>query len=175
MEARVDERICSTIGPAEASRNGWDVIVIGAGPAGAVAAAVLARGGAAVLLIERQALPRNKVCGGCVSAAALEGLRAIGIDVAGHLCGAQRLRRAVLMAGGVRAVAPLRGGIGVSRAALDAALVREAVAAGAHLMTEASARESTLAGASRRVVVQVKGAQHALAARVVVMAAGLPG
>lgn len=41
-----------------------DVIVIGAGPAGAAAAAALAGDGARVLLLEKQTLPRVKPCGG---------------------------------------------------------------------------------------------------------------
>jgi len=42
----------------------FDVIVVGAGPAGNAAACDLARGGASVALIEKQRLPRHKTCGG---------------------------------------------------------------------------------------------------------------
>jgi geranylgeranyl reductase family protein len=44
------------------------VIVVGAGPAGATAARVLAEGGLRVLLLERRRLPRQKPCGGGISA-----------------------------------------------------------------------------------------------------------
>lgn len=44
-----------------------DVIVAGAGPAGATAALRLARAGVRVLMIERDALPRQKPCGGGIS------------------------------------------------------------------------------------------------------------
>ena len=44
-----------------------DVIVAGAGPAGATAALRLARAGLRVLMIERFALPRQKPCGGGIS------------------------------------------------------------------------------------------------------------
>ena len=40
------------------------VIVAGAGPAGAVAARTLALAGVDTLLVERSAFPRNKPCGG---------------------------------------------------------------------------------------------------------------
>ena len=55
----------------------WDVIVIGAGPAGATAARRLADAGASTLLLDKQSLPRYKVCGGGVptrTTALLDGL-----------------------------------------------------------------------------------------------------
>ena len=42
----------------------WDVLVVGAGPAGASAARVAAEAGCRVLLLERAVMPRYKTCGG---------------------------------------------------------------------------------------------------------------
>jgi geranylgeranyl reductase family protein len=42
----------------------FDVIVVGAGPAGSVTATHLARGGARVLLLDKARFPRDKPCGG---------------------------------------------------------------------------------------------------------------
>lgn len=42
----------------------WDVLVVGAGPAGAAAARVAAAGGAKVLLVDAARFPRYKTCGG---------------------------------------------------------------------------------------------------------------
>src|SRR5688572_33495727 len=47
----------------------WDAVVIGAGPAGSVAARQLALQGKRVLLVEKDKLPRDKVCGGCLGGA----------------------------------------------------------------------------------------------------------
>ena len=41
----------------------WDVVIAGAGPAGTVAATILARAGVRVLIIDRARFPRDKLCG----------------------------------------------------------------------------------------------------------------
>ena len=53
-----------TISAPEACAQAWDVIVVGGGPAGASAAREAARAGVSVLLVERERLPRYKLCGG---------------------------------------------------------------------------------------------------------------
>lgn len=45
----------------------YDVVVVGAGPAGSMCAQKLAKEGKSVLLIERDKMPRNKVCTGMVA------------------------------------------------------------------------------------------------------------
>lgn len=45
----------------------YDVLVVGAGPAGSVCAAHLARHGRRVLLLDRARFPRDKVCGDCLN------------------------------------------------------------------------------------------------------------
>ena len=49
----------------------FDAVVVGAGPAGSTAAFHLARGGASVLLADRATFPRDKPCGGGLTARAL--------------------------------------------------------------------------------------------------------
>jgi geranylgeranyl reductase family protein len=55
-------------------KRSFDIAVIGAGPAGSVAAMVLARAGRSVALIEKERMPRYKTCGGGVVSRALADL-----------------------------------------------------------------------------------------------------
>lgn len=48
----------------EESSSVWDVVVVGAGPAGASAAYAAAVAGRRVLLLEKAEIPRYKTCGG---------------------------------------------------------------------------------------------------------------
>src|SRR5215211_3318238 len=55
-----------------------DVLVVGAGPAGSIAALVLARVGVRVTMIDRARFPRDKLCGDTLNPGALsilDGLR----------------------------------------------------------------------------------------------------
>jgi geranylgeranyl reductase family protein len=52
----------------------WDVVVVGAGPAGARSAHAARTAGADVLLVERQTLPRYKLCGGGLLQVSLDSL-----------------------------------------------------------------------------------------------------
>ena len=53
----------------------FDVLVIGAGPGGSIAATVLARAGARVCLVDRAAFPRPKLCGDTLNPGACAVLR----------------------------------------------------------------------------------------------------
>ena len=50
-----------------ATQPEWDVIVVGAGPAGASAARAAAEAGASVLLLDKARFPRYKTCGGGIT------------------------------------------------------------------------------------------------------------
>jgi flavin-dependent dehydrogenase len=110
-----------------------DVLVIGAGPAGAAAARVLGQAGARVELVEAGALPRHKLCGEFVSPEASADLGALGLDLAAS--GAIPLHAVRVESRGRAAEAPLVA-VAIERRVLDAGLVDAAVASGARLRTE---------------------------------------
>jgi geranylgeranyl reductase family protein len=56
-----------------------DVIVVGAGPSGSAAATALVQQGRDVLLIDREAFPRDKTCGDGIPASAIEVLYSLGM------------------------------------------------------------------------------------------------
>jgi len=59
-----------------------DVLVVGAGPAGCLAAVELVRQGIDVLVVERSPFPREKVCGDALLEDSLEVLESVGLDEA---------------------------------------------------------------------------------------------
>lgn len=59
-----------------------DVVVVGAGPAGTAAAAVLAKAGRSVMVIDKAVFPRDKCCGDGLTTLALRELDDLGLDPA---------------------------------------------------------------------------------------------
>jgi geranylgeranyl reductase family protein len=59
----------------------YDAIVVGSGPGGAIAASVLAERGKSVLLADRQAFPRDKICGDGLPTNVMAMLRNLGVEV----------------------------------------------------------------------------------------------
>ena len=59
----LDEKVEWQHPPASISDTHWDVVIIGAGPAGAIAALHLAAANHKVLLLDKEHFPREKVCG----------------------------------------------------------------------------------------------------------------
>jgi menaquinone-9 beta-reductase len=110
-----------------------DVVVVGAGPAGAVAALVLARAGVRVRVLDRARFPRFKLCGDSVNPGALAILTRLGL--AAVVDGALPVDGMIVTSeSGVRAEGRYgdgRQGRMISRHRLDDALLAAARAAGA--------------------------------------------
>jgi geranylgeranyl reductase family protein len=69
-------------GAAHASEDAkrYDAIVVGAGPSGSSCAALLAKKGAKVLLLDKEKFPRDKPCGDAIGGKALNVLAELGIE-----------------------------------------------------------------------------------------------
>lgn len=126
-----------------------DVVVVGAGPAGASAAIVLARSGQRVILADRARFPRDKCCGDGITGAALPRLRDLGLDPT-KVASWRGVDRTVFVSPSGRGV-PLstsssRGAVLAiaTRADLDAALVDVARAEGVRVIEEARLESATV-------------------------------
>lgn len=165
--------IRATLDASEISTRRWDLLVAGAGPAGAMLAHRVAAEGMAVLLVDRQAFPRDKVCGGCLSARTIEELHRAGLGAIVDNLGAPSLRRLRLGGCGRAADLSLPGGIAVSRRALDAALVEAAVATGAHFLPRYSVSIGPVCGDTRKIELLSSTSHHTARATIVADASGL--
>jgi flavin-dependent dehydrogenase len=150
----------------------FDVVVVGAGPAGTMAALELARRDLEVLLVERQTMPRWKVCGACLSAGTLEVLREAGLPSPRDGVALHALR---LAAWSTEAVVPLQGSVAVSRQCFDAELLDAARRAGVTAWTPARARMGPIVADARVVRIARADGDVEVAARVVIDAGGLGG
>lgn len=85
----------------DTTANSADVIVVGAGPAGSTTAYYLAKAGLDVLLLEKTAFPREKVCGDGLTPRATKQLVSMGIDISEE-AGWLRNKGLRIIGGGVR-------------------------------------------------------------------------
>jgi geranylgeranyl reductase family protein len=113
----------------------FDVLVVGAGPAGSVATAVLARAGARVALLDKARFPRDKACGDFVGPKGLQVMDDLGLPVPAGLDVGDLV---VVGPTGRRVVLPCFDGVAypgraraVTRTVLDDALRTAALDAGA--------------------------------------------
>jgi flavin-dependent dehydrogenase len=148
--------------------EGFDLVVIGGGPAGAAAAITCARSGARVLLLERDRFPRHKVCGEFISHESLGVLRQL-LGEAGMPKEAPRITRARAYVGRRELQAPLRPpALSIARYELDEALWKSAQAAGAECRDQTEVQALKCEG--ERFVVSLK--KETLAAKLAINAAG---
>ncbi|MEM9562335.1 MAG: NAD(P)/FAD-dependent oxidoreductase [Actinomycetota bacterium] len=156
-----------------------DVVVIGAGPAGAAAGIIAARGGASVTVFEKAPYGRDKVCGDGLTPRAVGALNELKIDLDFESDdGAHRIDGLRMIAGKTsRELSwpdttrfPPYGAVWPRRR-LDAALIDAATDAGAEVVFETEALPIIENG--RVVGVKAGGQEHR--ADLVVVATGAPG
>src|SRR5438046_9044302 len=63
------------------ARDRFDAVVVGSGPAGSIAALVLARGGARVAIVDKATFPRDKACGDLIGPRGVQILRDLNLDM----------------------------------------------------------------------------------------------
>jgi flavin-dependent dehydrogenase len=120
-------------------RSNAQALIIGGGIAGGAAAALLARAGRDVILVERKGGPHDKVCGEFISSEATLYLRELNIDL--ESLGAVRISTVRLYARDEVATARLPfPAFSVSRRALDEAVLGVAAASGAAIRRGRSVR-----------------------------------
>jgi flavin-dependent dehydrogenase len=126
-----------------------DVAIAGAGPAGALAAIILARAGLRVRLFDRATFPRHKLCGDTLNPGALAVLQRHVPVSSLSATSDQIVGMVVTGPGGVRIRATYGAGVtgrAISREAFDHWLTREAVGAGAQLEEGAVITDAAMAG-----------------------------
>lgn len=163
----------------------WDVVVLGGGPSGAVAAYLLARAGLRVAIVDKSSGPRYKVCGGCLNGRGVALLKHIRLEHIARRALRNPLQRIVFHRNSREVTLSGPAGAIIDRAEFDAALLEEAQTAGVAVYAESSALVEPLSPASaecgtgrtapfRRVHLYRGGvAVGALHAKVIIAADGL--
>ena len=158
----------------------WDVIVVGAGPAGSATARLLAKAGARVLLLDRARFPREKPCSEYLSPESTRVLERLGAEVLDAVAAAAPARLT-----GMKVVAPSGTGVvgrfdtfsfALPRTTFDSVLRDAAEAAGAEVRESVKVEELVYeGGAVGGVVARAtgNGKRETIRARVVVGADGL--
>ncbi len=135
-----------------------DVIVVGAGPAGSATAFYLAQAGLSVLLLEKTAFPREKVCGDGLTPRAVKCLLKMGVPIREE-DGWIKNKGLRIIGGGVRIELPWPElssypdfGLVRTRLGFDEALARTAERAGAKLIERATVTGPVLDERTGRIV-----------------------
>lgn len=119
----------------------YEVVIVGAGPAGGTLAGLLAQAGWSVAVVEKATFPRRKVCGEFVSAASLPVLARLGLADAFAAEAGPEVRRVGLFAGNAQVSARMPAaepgpawGRALGRDRLDSMLLGRAAELGATVL-----------------------------------------
>src|SRR5688572_1798830 len=157
-----------------------EVLIVGAGPAGAIAGTILARVGARVRIVDRASFPRDKLCGDTINPGTLARLTFLGLAANVE---ARGLRVAGMLVTGERGVA-IEGrypdgvyGRAIVRRDLDWGLLQGAIDAGCQFEPGVSVRGAVVNDDRTRpavggVAIGAKGGEHRVDARVTIAADG---
>jgi geranylgeranyl reductase family protein len=135
----------------------YDVVIAGAGPAGSVAAIVLARAGARVALIDRARFPRHKLCGDTLNPGVLGILQRLKLSSMVEACGLPIGGMILTGEGGETVQGRYPKGLvarSIKRSDFDWALVQDAVASGANFFDETTVLEPIVEAEGARASVR---------------------
>jgi flavin-dependent dehydrogenase len=136
-----------------------DVIVIGGGLAGSLAAIELSRAGKNVVLLERETGAHHKVCGEFLSFEAQGYLKGLGLDL--QALGAVPIDHLRLIKGGSMVVTPLPfQAMSLSRYVLDEALLRQAESEGVRVCEGMTANGLSKTEDGWEADVTARGGEH---------------
>jgi flavin-dependent dehydrogenase len=160
----------------------YDALIIGAGPAGSVAALMLARAGWSVALVEKAEFPRRKVCGEYLSPTNHPLFADLGVGAAIAAEAGPEIRRMALYARDAMLTAPMprppagaKGwGRALGREMLDTLLRDAAASAGATVFQPWSVASRLREGAVHRCTLTHRGDTTDLDAKIVIDAHGAP-
>ncbi len=152
------------------TERSFDICVIGAGPAGATGALLLARAGMSVAIVEKAAFPRRKVCGEYLSATTLDLFGKLGLlDEFTELAGPE-ISRVAIFADEKIMTAPMprnkppqsRFGRALRRDVLDEWLLMNAADAGATVFQPFSVTGITKSGDKHSIQIESKDANGSI-------------
>ena len=134
-----------------------DVLVVGAGPAGAIAGWRLAREGVRVLIVDRERFPRYKLCGDTLNPGAVALLSSLPFREPPPLHAARPLAGMLVTGPHARVEARYGSGIvgrAIERRVFDQWLLAQAIAAGASFEDGVTVRSPVVDSAARRPLVR---------------------
>lgn len=153
-------------------------VVVGAGPAGSIAALVLARAGVDVELFDRATFPRSKLCGDTVNPGTLAILDALGVGAAVRVSSRPVTGMLVTGPNGAAIAADYPDGVcgaAIERRDFDSALLAAAISAGARFTSGVRVDAPVIEPKTGRVAgirVHDSGGDHDVRADVVIAADG---
>ncbi len=169
----IENPISATLDFLDVSRQLWDVVIVGAGPTGSLAARQLSQQGVSVLFVDRMSFPRGKVCGCCLNGRAVALLRQTGLLQEVQAAGAVSLSEFELWAGGQTLNLSLPDSLSLSRSQLDALLVRSAINNGAAFLPETEAHLGSFTGDTREIILTQQTKSISIQGKIVLVCEGL--